>query len=173
MKKKQLTIIILAIVAIIIATIAYSGRTQNVNSEEQIKIEKTVKQFILEDYNNFGEKSSFTTVGNDKFKKILTEKNKDVRKNRSNEKRYNHKYNFESIIISKKRNNYKTFVTVIETYTLTPKEKDGNKNNISSSENEYEIYLKKINNQYKVMSGYMKPDAGAPNEDINKTLGYK
>ena len=47
MKKKQLTIIILAIVAIIIATIAYSGRTQNVNSEEQIKIEKTVKQFII------------------------------------------------------------------------------------------------------------------------------
>ena len=65
------------IIAIVIATTVYTGITQSISSEEQIKIEKTVKQFILEDYNNFGEKNSFTTVGNDELKK-MTEKNKEI-----------------------------------------------------------------------------------------------
>ncbi|MCA0569794.1 hypothetical protein KWK57_018125, partial [Clostridioides difficile] len=159
------------IVFLILVTFLIMGIIFIINNKNSIK--KVVEIFIKEDYNFNGGKNNFSTVGSDDFKEYLKARNdlKQVNNDNQTYKVINTKYTFDFKNITKNGNIVNVNLYVSETFSYNLEDKIENN---ASAGNEYDIYLTKRGDSWKIMSATIKVEEDLVDSyfDVNKELGY-
>ncbi|HBE9335398.1 TPA: hypothetical protein KRA00_003599, partial [Clostridioides difficile] len=159
------------IVFLILVTFLIMGIIFIINNKNSIK--KVVEIFIKEDYNFNGGKNNFSTVGSDDFKEYLKARNdlKQVNNDNQTYKVINTKYTFDFKNITKNGNIVNVNLYVSETFSYNLEDKIENN---ASAGNEYDIYLTKRGDSWKIMSATIKVEEDPVDSyfDVNKELGY-
>ncbi|MBH7490553.1 hypothetical protein KWR14_017530 [Clostridioides difficile] len=159
------------IVFLILVTFLIMGIIFIINNKNSIK--KVVEIFIKEDYNFNGGKNNFSTVGSDDFKEYLKARNdlKQVNNDNQTYKVINTKYTFDFKNITKNGNIVNVNLYVSETFSYNLEDKIEND---ASAGNEYDIYLTKGGDSWKIMSATIKVEEDPVDFyfDVNKELGY-
>ncbi|HCQ5970063.1 TPA: hypothetical protein OLZ70_004019, partial [Clostridioides difficile] len=159
------------IVFLILVTFLIMGIIFIINNKNSIK--KVVEIFIKEDYNFNGGKNNFSTVGSDDFKEYLKARNdlKQVNNDNQTYKVINTKYTFDFKNITKNGNIVNVNLYVSETFSYNLEDKIENN---ASAGNEYDIYLTKGGDSWKIMSATIKVEEDPVDSyfDVNKELGY-
>lgn len=143
------------------------------NKNDKNSIKKVVEIFVKEDYNFNGGKNNFSTVGSDDFKEYLKVRNylKQANNDSQGYKVIKTEYIFDFKNITKNSNIVNVNLYVSETFSY---DLDGKIGNDASAGNEYDIYLSKIGDYWKIMSATIRVDEDLVDSsfDVNKELGY-
>ena len=150
-----------------------SYATDDITEKEKESIKNTVETFVKEDYNFNGGKNNFSTLGSNDFKEYLKARNdfKQANNDYQDYKPIDSKYTFDFEKIEKDSDNVKVDVYVSETFSY---DLEGKRENDASAGNEYDIYLTKIGDSWKIMSATIKVEEDPVDSyfDVNKELDY-
>ncbi|MBY1999468.1 amidase domain-containing protein, partial [Clostridioides difficile] len=150
-----------------------SYATDDITEKEKESIKNTVETFVKEDYNFNGGKNNFSTLGSNDFKEYLKARNdfKQANNDYQDYKPIDSKYTFDFEKIEKDSDNVKVDVYVSETFSY---DLEGKRENDASAGNEYDIYLTKIGDSWKIMSATIDVSVDPIDcfFDVNQEFGY-
>lgn len=173
-KSKVLTIFLLSFLFIISISISWKIEGNNpLSNDNKAQIKEVIEKFIEKDYNFNGGSNDFDEIGNNLLKEYLIARNSLKEENNKSDEyiHYDNQYEFDYINFEIIKNLIKVDVDVLESFKY---DIPSRKNDEAMIKNRYEIFLDKIDGEYKVVSANIDIEIDPVDGEfnVNKELGF-